>query len=245
MSQMLHSGRALVRVRGELQNFTLNEIAVDPFLLIQTRTDLQLSRLVDKDEALSCLGHLILGKPDDLRAHVQRILLLIESGGRAALYNALLDLMIALGKNGRPLKQRILNVAQPLLAPATAKYFLEHLDSGVAADDPQVVRAKGALLRLPRVAGAPLVKRSENATSRPVSVMEQANSFLEYGQLEQAVELLENTLFQNPDQDSEAELLLGLYRTLREEARWHGMREQLLLSFNRLPAAWVNKPEHF
>ncbi len=245
MSHMLPPGRPLVRVRGDAPELALNDIAVDPYLLIQNHTELQLSRLVEKDAALECLGHRILGKPADLRAHVQRILLLVKDGDGAALYSALLDLMIALGSHGQALKQRMLRLAEPLLAPATQAFFRERIAQGVTPDDPQITRVKGSLLRVSHVAGAPLVKRAAGSSPRPVSVMEQANALLEYGQLEQAVELLENALLQDPDQESEAELLLGLYRTLREEARWHGMCEQLQLNFNRLPASWVNRPEHF
>jgi len=245
MNHVSHTGRPLVRVRGDAQSVVLNDIAVDPYLLIQKHTALQLSRLVDRDAALSCLGHRILGKPADLRAHVQRILLLVKDGDGAALYSALLDLMISLGANGRALKQQMLRLAEPLLAPATMAFFREHLDRGVAPDDPQVRRVKGALLRVSHVAGVPLVTRAGEQSTQLVSVMDQANSLLEYGQLEQAVELLENALLQDPDQESEAELLLGLYRLLREEARWHGMCEQLQINFNRLPAAWAKKPEHF
>ncbi|MEW5838521.1 MAG: hypothetical protein AB1717_06780 [Pseudomonadota bacterium] len=245
MSQMLHSGRPLVRVRGEAQTIALNDIAVDSFLLMQSHHNLDLSRLLDKNDALSCLGHRILGKPADLRAHVQRILLLVKGGDGAALYSALLDLMITLGSGGLALKQRMLQVAQPLLAPATMAYFQAHLAHGVPSNDPQAVRAKGSLLRVSHAASAPLVKRNEAHSGRPVSAMDQANALLEYGQLEHAIELLENALLQNPDQEPEAELLLGLYRTLHEEARWHGMREQLQLSFNRMPAAWEILPGSF
>lgn len=245
MSYTSQTGRPLVRVRGETQDIALNDIAVDPFLLIQNHKALQLSQLVDRDAALSCLGHRILGKPADLRAHVRRILLLAKDGDGAALYSALLDLMISLGANGRALKQQMLRLAEPLLAPATMTFFREHLDHGVTPDDPQVRRARGALLRVPQVVGQPLVTRVGESSTQLVSVMDQANSLLEYGQLEQAVELLENALLQDPDQESEAELLLGLYRLLREEPRWHGMCEQLQINFNRVPAAWAKKTEHF
>ncbi len=245
MSQRLQPGRPLVRVRGDVHEIALNDITVDPFLLIQTRRDLHLSQLVDKSEALSCLGHRILGKPADLRAHVQRILLLVKDGDAAALYSALLDLMITLGANGHALKLRMLQLAQPLLAPATMAFFQTHLNHGISPDDPQVARAKGSLLRASQATGMTLVKRNDHYTKRPVSAMDQAHALLEYGQLEHAVELLENALLENPDQEPEAELLLGLYRILQEEARWQGMREQLYISFNRLPAAWEKVPENF
>ncbi len=245
MSQPVCSSLPLVRVRGEEKDLSFNDIAVDPFLFIEAHADLLLFRLVDKEPALGCLGHKILSSPADLRAHVRRILLLAKDGNGAALYSALLDLLIILQSNGHALKQRMIRLAQPFLAPATFEFFQRHLEQGVAADDPQVTRVKGSLLRESQVLGVPLVKRSNDHVGRPVGIMDQANALLEYGQLEHAVELLENALLQNPDQEPEAELLLGLYRTLREEARWHGMCEQLQLTFNRLPVAWMQKPEFF
>ncbi|MDD2893626.1 MAG: hypothetical protein PHF20_06810 [Halothiobacillaceae bacterium] len=245
MSQAVCSSLPLVRVRGEAKGLSFNDIAVDPFLFIEAHEHLQLSSLVDKEPALGCLGHKILSSPADLRAHVRRILLLAKDGNGAALYSALLDLLIILQSNGRALKQRMIWLAQPFLAPATFEFFQRHLEQGVAADDPYVTRVKGSLLRESQMLGVPLVKRSNDHAGRPVGVMEQVNALLEYGQLEHAVELLENALLENPDQEPEAELLLGLYRSLREETRWHGMCEQLQLTFNRLPVAWTQKPEFF
>lgn len=245
MSQPVCSSLPLVRVRGEEKDLSFNDIAIDPSLFMDARGDLLLSHLVDKEPALGCLGHKILSAPADLRAHVRRILLLSNEGNGAALYSALLDLFIILQSNGRALKRRMIALAQPFLAPATFEFFQRHLEQGVAADDPQVTRVKGSLLRKSQVLGVPLVTRSNDHAGRPVGVMEQVNALLEYGQLEHAVELLENALLQNPDQEPEAELLLGLYRSLREEARWHGMCEQLQLTFNRLPVAWIHKPEVF
>jgi tetratricopeptide (TPR) repeat protein len=195
---------------------------------------------MDREATLGCLGHRILGQPTDLRAHVQRILLLIKLGDGAALYSALLDLMIALGTHGQALKQRMLGLAKPLLAPATLNFLQQHLEAGFIANDPEIARVRGALLRQSTMQGQPLVRRVDGGGSTPVvSVMEQVDSLLEYGQLEHAVELLENALLLDPDQEAEAILLLDLYRSMQAEARWNEFCEQLQLNFGRIPKPWL------
>ncbi len=241
MSQLTPQGLPIVRVRGAVQVLEMNDINVDPYLLLKRHADLHLSPWLEKEAVLGFLGHRILGHPTDLRAHVQRIFLLIKIGDGAALYSALLDLMIALGTHGHALKQRMLGLSKPLLAPATRAFLQQHLDAGFVADDPQIARVRGALLGVSTSQGQPLVRRVGGDAAPSVSVLEQANSLLEYGQLEHAIELLENTLLLDPDREAEAELLLGLYRSMQAEARWQGLCEQLKLNFGRLPKAWLNQ----
>lgn len=239
MSKLTHQGLSLVRVRGELQALEMNDISVDPFLLLKRHKDLQLSPWMDRSEALGCFGHHILGQPTDLRVHAQRIFLLIKIGDAATLYSALLDLMIALGSHGHALKQRMLGLAEPLLAPATHRFLQQHLDTGFVADDPDLARVKGSLLRASGMQGQALVRKDGGDATKPaVSVLEQVDSLLEYGQLEHAVELLESTLLLDPDREAEAEVLLGLYRSMQAEARCQGLCEQLQLNFGRVPNAW-------
>lgn len=241
MSQLIQQGLPLVRLRGELQAIEMNDISVDPFLLLNRQTELQLSPWSDKEATLGCLGHRILGQPADLRAHVQRVFLLIKIADSAALYSALLDLMIALGTHGQALKQRMLSLSKPLLAPATFGFLQQHLDVGFAPNAPHLARVRGSLLRVSTEPGQPLVQRNGSHAMPVVSVLDQANSLLEYGQLEHAVELLESALLLDPDQEAEAELLLELYRTMRADARWQGMSEQLQLNFGRIPKAWLGQ----
>jgi len=241
MSQLIPQSLPLVRLRGELQEVDMNDITVDPYLLLKRHAKLQLSPWMDKEAVLGCLGHRILGQPTDLRAHVQRIFLLIKIGDGAALYSALLDLMIALGAHGQALKQRMLVLAKPLLAPATLNFLQRHLDAGFVADDPDLGRVKGSLLRAADTQGHPLVRRIDGDTAPVVSVLEQVDSLLEYGQLEHAVELLESALLLDPDQEAVAEILLGLYRSMQAEVRWQGLCEQLQLNFGRIPKPWLNQ----
>jgi hypothetical protein len=220
----------------------MNDISVDPFLLLNRHAELQLSPWVDKEATLGCLGHRILGQPANLRAHVQRIFLLIKIGDNSALYSALLDLMIALGTHGHALKQRMLALARPLLAPATFSFLQQHLDVGFVPDDPHLARVRGSLLRVSDVQGQSLVRRvGGDSAQQVVSVLDQVNSLLEYGQLEHAVELLENVLLLDPDQEAEAVMLLELYRTMQAETRWQGMCEQLQLNFGRIPKVWLSQ----
>ncbi len=241
MGQLISQGLPVVRLRGDLPEVDANDIKIDPFLLLKRHTELQLSPWMDKEAVLGCLGHRILGKPTDLRAHVQRIFLLIKLGDGAALYSALLDLMIALGEHGQALKRRMLVLAKPLLAPATLDFLQRHLDAGFVADDPGLGRVKGSLLRASDRQGHPLVLRLDGNAVPIVSIVEQVNSLLEYGQLEHAVELLESALLRDPDQEEAAEVLLGLYRSMQADARWHGICEQLQINFGRIPKSWVSQ----
>lgn len=82
------------------------------------------------------LLHYLARHPEALLQHVQRINLAIISEDNIKVFCALLDLYLALGAKGRALRADMLSAAMPLLTDEQTAFFLEHLDSGAAANEP-------------------------------------------------------------------------------------------------------------
>jgi len=87
------------------------------------------------EQALSYLARQITHEPSDLRSHVQRIYLHIHLSDAAGVTGALLDLYIALGEKGQPLRTRMFIFAAHLLKPRWIEYFIRHQDAGVLSSD--------------------------------------------------------------------------------------------------------------
>ncbi len=87
------------------------------------------------EQALSYLARQITHEPSDLRSHVQRIYLHIHLSDEAGVTGALLDLYIALGEKGQPLRTRMFIFAAHLLKPRWIEYFIRHQDTGVLSSD--------------------------------------------------------------------------------------------------------------
>lgn len=229
----------LVRLKGEPASLPAADLALDPHMAIYGHSSLMLRHVYDVDSALHYLGHRIVNHPRELRSHVQRILLLIRHEDGASLYGALVDLLITLGDKGLALKQRMLDLAAPLLNRTSLVFLKRQLESGIRPCDPAIARVRSSLLRAGFCGTDQLVLRHKaqgGALER--TPLEEARELVEYGQLEQALETLENALLMDPDQAGVADELLHLYTRMGELDRMEAMREQLLINFGRAPESW-------
>lgn len=229
----------LVRCKGAIATLPAADLVLDPHLAIYGHRSLLLPHVSDTDNALHYLGHRIVHYPHELRSHVQRILLLIRKQDGAALYGALIDLFIALGNKGLALKRDLLALATPLLTPASLASLQDKLEDGILACDPGIARVRSALLRAGTCQNEPLVHRHRAQPPRQArGPLDEAQELLAYGQLDQALETLENALLMNPDQPDIAMELRELYLRMGEVERMEAMREQLLINFGRAPDSW-------
>lgn len=76
--------------------------------------------------------HCITRQPSDLRSHVRRIFLAYEFESRADLYAALIDLFLALGRHGHPLRTRLLELAKPRLEEGQYAFLRQSLGTGLS-----------------------------------------------------------------------------------------------------------------
>lgn len=153
---------------------------------------LVLAGMGDPRQGSRYLGHRIVDNPRDLRAHVQRILLLLAAGDEVTLRASLVDLFIVLGDKGNALKTRMLDCASPLLSKTVAAFLRRHLREGFKPWDRAISTMRMSLLSLGYVGTRELVQVSTGAaTTTPVDALAHARACLEYGQLEVAIETLE------------------------------------------------------
>lgn len=235
MSQVL----PLVRVKGEASDFS-EGVSLDPYMAIHGHGSLLLRHVNDIDSALHYLGHRILQRPHELRSHIQRILLLIRQGDGASLYGAMVDLLIALQDKGLPLKQRMLEQARSLLTRTSLVFIERNLEGGLMACDPTLARVRSALLRQGFCGTNKLVRRIETGRPEARNPLDEARELLAYGQLDQALETLENALLIDPDQPEVAAELHEIYTRMGELDRLEAMREQMMIHFGRAPASWAS-----
>ena len=184
----------------------------------------------DPGRAADFLAHAIARQPANLRRHVQRINLCFKHSDQSALGAALLDLFIGLGANGRPLRERLLKKCDAVLDPAIHAFLQQHLSTGLAATDALPDMADSMLSKgITGDATAIIVAAGENPSDR--DYVAEAQSYIEYDQLELAQSTLEEGILQQPGQLQLHQDLLELYQytddrdafraTLRELQRLH------------------------
>lgn len=84
------------------------------------------------DEAYCYLQHWIAANPKSLLQHVQRINLAVFSQDADKIHSALLDLYLALGKNGKEIRMEMLSLATPFLSKEQLSFYLERSLEGIA-----------------------------------------------------------------------------------------------------------------
>lgn len=178
--------------------------------------------------------------PDNLHRHVQCIfsLLKAEPVSRDALFGALLDLFIVLEEKGLRLRRRMLVAAKNHLPEADLTFLNRHLSSGLHAHT--VVADAGLSVLTQGFSGSSKViyKAVQPAAHPVLSLYEQAVSILEYGDIDQATELLVQALQQQPNDEQIADELLAIYQHQKNEAGIDAIRLWFIENNLSLPNNW-------
>lgn len=189
--------------------------------------------------------HCIARDPNDLRSHVRRIMLEREHSHGAGLYPALIDLFIALGQRGARLRLRMLEFAKDALQPQEYHLlrdaFAAGLDAGHAPTVFGSMLAKGVEGKLRLV--VPCNGGVREGALRDVLL--EAREYLEYSQLDEAREVLERAVLQEP-QRLELQLeLLDIYRSTRDQGNFFRMSQELEDAAVPVAEAWRELAQHF
>lgn len=175
------------------------------------------------------LAHQVAREPKDLRTHVQRIHVNIADASAGDSYGALVDLFIALGARGLLLRYRMLDATKHLLDRGQYQALLRALDNGLHAADAIPIASASMLGRGTR-GGRHLVERLDRQAATLLDPLDEARSYLEYGQIQEARELLEAALLSEPWR-------VDLHRDLLEIYQASQDLDSLLVMWSRLDVA--------
>lgn len=167
------------------------------FVLPGTST-LRIMRPQDDNDLDAFLAHQVARVPHDLRTHVQRIVFHLAGTNAVGSYGALVDLFIALGPKGIPLRQRMLDATKHLLDRSQYQALVHKLDPGLHAADPLPAARTSMLSKGTRGIRILVERLDRHETPSLHDPLDQARSYLEYGQLDEARSLLENALLDEP-----------------------------------------------
>ncbi len=176
----------------------------------------------------------------------QRIYFFYQKQDSEGLYSALLDLFITLGNGGTSLRKRLLKGAQDRLMPEHYSVLARWLEKRTPCPDKELPPANQSLLSLGITGLRELVKvidpDKKNEQRDPLL---EAREYIEYFQIEEALDLLESAILENPERKILHSELINLYQGIRDHARLQAMREKLSQIMTELPDCWLtlNEPE--
>ncbi len=194
---------------------------------------------IDNPLVASYLAHCITRNPLDLRAHTQRIYLFYSCNNRSGLYSALLDLFIALNDKGTALRQLLLNHSRNKLTPEQIGFFESCLETGLHPNS-VIENPDNSLLHSGIESSLPLISKQhisqENTHTDPIK---EAQECLEYGQLDLALDILEDAMDKAPQDTLVSDELLQIYILARATDRYQNMTKKIVQSGRDLPPNWV------
>jgi len=191
---------------------------------------------------LETMLHHISRTPNDLLCHVQRIYYCFTEQQADHLFAALTDLLIILQGKGQALIKRMISGSQSLLS-AQQRNLLENAVDEKHLHTLQTV--KYSLFATGRIAESELITTQHQASlDDSVDTLSVAHSYLEYSQVDHAIDLLEEALFTDDNEDLQ-HLLLQIYRSTDNRQRFSDIFTQAEQKDRPLIAEWQQLQQYF
>lgn len=187
------------------------------------------------ENALKYLSRAIVQEPRNLRLHTQKIFLLLRqvNKNKPLLASALADLFIVLEGNGTVLKARMLDMSQDHLHADDWLYLKKNKQSGLTVDTPITQHSKyfsDSLLSHGLIGRTDLITHKKTSKEGDLNVSElhkQALMCLEYGQLDFALDILQQARAVDPKNNEVNADLLSIYMSLGMEAEQDTLRKDM------------------
>ncbi len=196
----------------------------------------------DRNDARALLTNLtykVSLNPKDLLAHLRRIYCCYQNRFTLPLYAALLDLLLVLNGKGQPLSLRLITGCGSRLEPR----FLSALKSAYKVPE-RLPSNSYSLFATGIVGSTHLVDYSYHGhVERDFLTL--AYDYIEYSQLNEAMEILEQGLQIEPEHLDAQGVLLQLYKSTDSRDRFSSQYQSLLDSKTMLTDGWLKLQQFF
>lgn len=186
----------------------------------------------NEDQRLNALVFKVRRNPQNLLAHLRRVYFCYQKRLPDQLYAALLDFVIVLQGKGQAISRRMIEGSRPVLGSRQASLLKKAIN-----DDALRQGNRFSLLTNGLIGKSELVeyRRKDEAEH---DVLTLANDFIEYSQIEQAMEVLETGIPLNPDRQELQKVLLELYKSTKNRTRFEAFYKALVTSCVPLVDEW-------
>jgi len=192
------------------------------------------------------LAHQITRTPSDLRSHTQRIFHFIDQKENKALYSALVDLFLVLGNKGTSLRKRMLITAHTLLSDDEFDSLKQSLSRGLSSEINIPMAQQSLLTKGIQSNILPFIQKvKSDDKNQIINPIDEARSYMEYGQLDEAITTLKNAILANPRQLALHNDLLEILHKTDDKESFISFYEQLLSNKITLPPLWEKMAEEF
>jgi len=178
--------------------------------------------------------------PDNLLPHIQRIYYCFQQNLTEQLYAALLDFFILLQKRGRTLRLRMLHGSKSRLSEQHNGLLQAYLDHETAMPGNSF-----SVLHSGCVGHTEFIKAADEPSAQDHDPLQLARDFIDYSQLAEAKEVLEQAILEHPENNALSELLLELYQSTQDISGWRRMMKFYTEQQKAVPASWNDSRSFF
>ncbi|NOQ77160.1 MAG: hypothetical protein GQ475_05125 [Methylococcaceae bacterium] len=232
MTTLVNDKEKIATVEGEV---------LDPAFLILNELS---SQSIATPAITDYLAHQITRNPRDLRSHTQRIFHFITEQKSKDLYSALVDLFVVLGDKGIALRTRMLKSAYSLLSEPERDSLKQGLAKGLASVLNSPPASKSLLTQGVLTPSSSFITKVE-VEKTSVSAIDEARSYLEFGQLDEAVITLQKAILLKPRHLALHNDLLEIFQKMGDKHAFSSFYEQLLEREISLPSLWGSVAQEF
>jgi len=219
-------------------------VQTDSMFSVQEARELKLSEHQLTNERLQELTFIVAKEPLRLIAHIQRIYFCFQKDLPEQLYAALVDLLIVLHKQGAAISLRMIKGVRQKLQREQLTILSNYLsnptaDSSLLPGNPHSLFCKGL------IGTNQLISKRASLLNDDADVLAVARDFITYNQLDQAQELLEQSVLTQPTSTDLQQELLELYYSLDNATDFNRMYAKLNEIGFELPDEWHQLNRYF
>lgn len=209
------------------------------FLFARTSRDFNLEWLHDHPELLHHLIGAVARQPKNLVTHLQRIYLCYQQDLPEQLYGALTDLFIVLNRRSIAFSGRLLSAVSSKLSAPQYQLLRRYL---IKKDFPPLHLPQNAFSVLGKgFIGTsqlltPLHEKSKHEQEHDPLLL--ARDYVEYSQLQEAIEVLEKAVVEDPQREALHVELLELYKSMKDIESLRKIQQQLSVEGNPFNSLW-------
>ncbi|MDD5035736.1 MAG: hypothetical protein PHE55_13365 [Methylococcaceae bacterium] len=240
MDSQLIATSILVLADGPADEQAIVDDDVELAFGFDPRLELHPNASVNPEDISTHLAYSVSAFPYKLLRHTQRILFCYENRDGEGLYGALLDLFLVLNGRGVRLRKRLLSGARERLSADHYNALAYCLMQGVPAREQELPATRKSVLTRGILGIEQLVQVYDNSKASVRDPLIEAREYIEYFQLEEARELLEDAIIDQPNREDLHFELLQLYKATRDASHFEATREKLRNLMPDLPEYWQN-----
>lgn len=196
------------------------------------------------NDFLEKLVYQISRKPKCLTTHVQRIYYCFQKHLDEQLFAALVDLLVILNRRGQAISQRMVTGSKSRLSSSQFKALNDYLrddyvDVNLLLGNQFSVLSKGL------VGTINIIHKITTHDERNHDPLALARDYIEYSQLEEAKQVLEEAILEQPTRLDLHHELLAIYKSMRDTTGFNQMLAELIQSGVAVPDEWVQLNYYF